>query len=342
MAKDNSRFWGFVSGNMPGDVLTAQARAMEGLGLGGIWAPQIYGPPWCALGACAAVTQRITLASGIALAFARSPFETAMAAMDLDRISGGRFVLGLGPSVRSWSEGFFGMPYGRPVEHLREVIHIVREVVAKSHKGELSSFQGKYHRHDWREFQPLATPVRPYIPIWVAAVRTPLVRLAGEMADGLIGHPIWSVRWAKEQALPALLDSLAKAGRQRADVHFNAWFWVVINRDRREAIEDAKGTVAFYAGIQQYEGYFAAHGFQAEARRCQRWVKEGNYAAGAQEVSDEMAQTFVICGDPDDVRRRLEPVFEFVDSLTLVPPIGGLPPEKVAAYAQAIAETFYL
>jgi len=342
MAKDNSRFWGFVSGNMPGEVLVAQAKAMESLGLGGIWAPQVYGPPWVALGACAAVTQKITLASGIALAFVRSPFETAMAAMDMDRISGGRFVLGLGPSVRSWSEGFFGMPYGRPVEHLREVVQIIRLVVEKSHTGELKSFQGKYHTHDWTEFQPLAQPVRTHIPIWIAAVRQPLIRLAAEVADGVIGHPIWSIQWARNQAMQALEEGLRKSGRQRSDIHFNAWFWVIVNPDRREAVEDAKATVAFYAGIQQYEPYFAAHGFQGEAQRCQQWVKQGNYAAGAREVTDEMAQTFVICGDADEVRRRLAPVLEMVDSVTLVPPIGGLPPEKVAAYGQAIAETFYV
>jgi len=327
---------------MPGPLLIAQAKAMEDMGLGGIWAPQVYGPPWVALAACAAVTQRITLASGIALAFVRSPFETAMAAMDLDRLSGGRFVLGLGPSVRSWSEGFFGMPYGRPVRHLREVIEIIRLVMEKSHTGELKSYQGEYHRHDWTEFQPLATPIRTRIPIWIAAVRQPLIRLAAEVADGVIGHPIWSIDWARDQALTALQEGLRAAGRQRSDVHFNAWFWVVINPDRKEAINDAKATVAFYAGIEQYEPYFAAHGFGEEARRCQRWVKGGNFAAGAQEVPDEMAQTFVICGDADEVRRRLAPVFDFVDSVTLVPPIGGLPPEKVGAYSQAIVETFYV
>jgi alkanesulfonate monooxygenase SsuD/methylene tetrahydromethanopterin reductase-like flavin-dependent oxidoreductase (luciferase family) len=85
------------------------------------------------------------------------------------------------------------MPYGRFVEHLREVIQIIRLVVEKSHTGELKSFQGKYHTHDWTEFQPLAQPVRTHIPIWIAAVRQPLIRLAAEVADGVIGHPIWSI-----------------------------------------------------------------------------------------------------------------------------------------------------
>src|SRR3990170_2244260 len=104
------RFWGTLSANYPGELLVAMAKQMEAMGMEGLFAPQVYGPPFVPLAAAAAVTERVRLASGIALAFVRSPFETAMAAIDLDRISGGRFTLGLGCSVRAWGEGVFGMP----------------------------------------------------------------------------------------------------------------------------------------------------------------------------------------------------------------------------------------
>ncbi len=341
MTKDNSRLWAAVSAAVPMELLTGQARALEAAGLAGLFAPQVYGPPFIPLAACAAVTSRIQLASGIALAFARSPFETAMAAMDLDRLSGGRFTLGLGPSVRSWSEGFFGMPYGKPVEHLRETIELIRLIIAKSHTGELKRFEGKYHRHDFTEFQPLGLPLRTHIPIWIAAVRQPLIRLAAEVANGLIGHPIWSIGWATNQAASALKDGLAKAGRERSDIHFNAWLWVIINPDRKEALNDARGTVAFYAGVAQYEEYFAAHGFRTEARRCQEAVQRGDYMSGASSVPDEMAETFVLCGAADDVRQKMDPIWAVVDSVCPVAPIGGLPPEKIMAYTAAIGETFY-
>ena len=119
------KYWGTIA-PLPGALLTAQAQQLEALGLEGLFAPQVYGPPFVPLAAAAAVTSKVRLATGIALAFTRSPFETALAAIDLDRISNGRFTLGLGTSVQSWSEGFFGMPYGKPVEHLREVVEIVR------------------------------------------------------------------------------------------------------------------------------------------------------------------------------------------------------------------------
>ena len=259
------KYWGTVT-PLPAPFLTAMAQQQEAAGMEGLFAPQVYGPPFIPLAVAAGATTRVRLATGIALAFARSPFETAVAAMDLDRISGGRFTLGLGTSVKSWSEGFFGMEYGKPVEHMREVVEIVRLVVEKSHTGELTRYDGKYHHLDFSEFNPLGAPARTNIPIWIAALRTPLIRLGAEIADGVIGHPIWSIEWAKTKVADDLKAGLAKSGRQRGDIEFNQWLFVAPNDDRKQAIEDARATVAFYGGVEQYEAYFAAHGFEKEAK----------------------------------------------------------------------------
>ncbi|HEV8573181.1 MAG TPA: LLM class flavin-dependent oxidoreductase [Dehalococcoidia bacterium] len=334
------RFWGTVT-PLPAPVLAMQAKTQEDAGLEGLFAPQVYGPPFVTLAAAAAVTMRVKLASGIALAFVRSPFETAMAAMDIDRISSGRFILGLGSSVRAWSEGFFGMPYGKPLEHMREVVEIIRMVNAQAHTGDLKRYEGRYHKHDFSELQPPAPPVRTDIPIWIAALRGPLISLAAEIADGVIGHPIWSIDWLTNRIPESLARGLKRGGRQRSDVEFNAWLWVAISGDRAQAIEDTRATVAFYAGVEQYEEYFAAHGFREEARRLQEAVKRGDYLGAAHLVPDEMAQTFVVCGSADEVRKKVEPTWEVVDSLTLVPPAYGLSPDKLMAYAGGIASTFY-
>jgi probable F420-dependent oxidoreductase len=340
MVTGKKRYWGVIS-PLPAPVLTMQAKMLEDAGVDGLFAPQVYGPPFVTLGAAAAVTTRVKLASGIALAFARSPFETAMAAMDLDRISGGRFVLGLGSSVRSWSEGFFGMFYGKPLEHLREVVEIIRLVNAKAHTGELNRYEGKYYTHDFSDLQPPAPPVRTDIPIWIAALRGPLVTLAAETGDGVIGHPIWSIDWLTNR-IPRSLDiGLRRGEKERSDVEFNAWLFVAPSKDRAEAINDAKATVAFYGGIAQYEEYFAAHGFREEAQKLQRGVARGDYLTAAKQVPDDMAQTFVVCGTPDDVRKRIEPAWDVVDSMTLVPPAYGLGADRLMAYAGAIASTFY-
>ncbi len=343
MQNDNSRQWALLTPLVPGEVLAAQARQVEAAGLAGIFVPQIYSAPFMGLGFCAAVTERVQLASGIAIAFTRSPFETAMTAMDLDRVSGGRFVLGLGTSIKAWVEGLYGVPgYGKPVEHLRETIGLIRDIIAKSHTGELERFAGTYHSHDWATFQgAFAPPVRERIPIWVAANQRGLTRLAGELCEGFIDHPAHGPHWLLGQGQDALAEGLARAGRDRSDIHWNAWLWTVVNDDRREAIEDCRGTMAFYAGMKQYEPMYAALGFEREARACQAAVERRDMAAAAAAVTDELVEAFVILGSADDCRKRLADVWDVADSFCLVPPISGLSPEKMGFYLQGIAETFY-
>jgi len=340
MANNKRKYWSIVT-PMSAPAIAAQAKALETAGLEGLFAPQVYGPPFVPLAAAAAVTSRIQLASGIAIAFVRSPVETAMAAMDLDRISDGRFTLGLGTSVRSWSEGVFGGTYGKPLENMREVVEIVRMVNRDVHTGKLTRYDGKYYKLDFSEMQPGAPPLRTNIPIWIAALRGPLVSLAAEIGDGVLGHYIWSIEWLRDKIPEYLKRGLDRGGKQRSDIHFNAWLAVAINNDRAEAINDARPTVAFYAGIEQYESFFAAHGFGDIAKRLQEGVKKGDYLSVAKLVPDEMAQTFVVCGTADEARKRIEPAWDVVDLMTLAPPAYGLEPAKILSYAGAIAATFY-
>jgi alkanesulfonate monooxygenase SsuD/methylene tetrahydromethanopterin reductase-like flavin-dependent oxidoreductase (luciferase family) len=243
--------------------------------------------------------------------------------------------------VKSWSEGFFGMEYGKPLEHMREVVEIVRLVIGKAHTGELKRYEGRYHTLDFSEFNPLGPPLRTDVPIWIACLRTPLIRLAAEIADGVIGHPIWSIEWATTKVQDDLKAGLAKGGKQRKDVEFNMWLFVAPNEDRRQAIEDARATVAFYGGVGQYEEYFAAHGFRKEAQQLQEGVRRGDYLSVKHLVTDEMAQTFVVCGTPAEVKERVSAIWEQADSACLNPPSYGLDPGAMLGYGARIAELFY-
>ena len=333
------KYWGFVR-PMPASLLVMLAKQAEDRGMQGLFAPQVYGPPFLPLATAAAVTERVQLASGIAIAATRSPFETAMAALDLDRISGGRFILGLGASVLSWSRGVFGAPEHKPLAHLRETIAAVRHIVAGAHKG-LEPFEGDYFRADFRELQPTEPPVREEIPIWIAALRAPLVRLAAEVGDGVIGHPMWSIEWAIDRMGPEIEKALARCGRRREEIEINLWPWAAPNPNESEAIEDARPTMAFYGGVQQYESFFEAHGFLDVAKRLQEGVKRGDFQSVAHLVPDEMVRTFVAVGEPDKVRERIERAWSLADSLCIVPPAYGLPPEKLLYYMGMIDKIFY-
>jgi probable F420-dependent oxidoreductase len=342
MPERANRHWGAVVPYAGADVVSAQAQAMETAGLRGVLAPQLYGPPFTALAVAAGATERLQLLSGIAIAGTRSPFETATAAIDLDRLSDGRFVLGLGTSVRAWTEGIFGVPGDHPVARLREAVALIRTVVATMHTGELQRFDGRFHVHDFSQMQVvMPPPVRAEIPVWIAGNQRRTIRLAAEIGDGVMCHPIWSVEWAASEGLRAIADGLAAADRTRTDVHVQLAQFVAIDDDRRQAVEDARPTVAFYLGAETYEPYFAAHGFRAAARRCQEWVRRGDYLGATRHVTDEIVERFVACGSADRVRARLAPLGDIGDSFWLTPPLLGLQPDRVGELGARIGEVFW-
>lgn len=333
------RYWSVLT-PMPAPELVATARMMEEAGIDGLFSPQVLGPPWIPLAAAAAVTERVLLGSGIAIAAARSPFETAAAALDMDRLSGGRFVLGLGTSVKAWTKGVFGNPVEKQVSHLRETVAAIRHVVAGGHKG-LAPFEGEFYRADFKELQPLMPPVRERIPIWIAALRSKMLHLAAEVGDGLVGHPMWSIEWTLERMKPEFEAALAAAGRRREDVEVNLWYWAAPGDDEKQALEDSRPTMAFYGGIAQYEPFFAAHGFADVAKKLQVAVQSGDYRRAASLVPDDMVRTFVAVGDAAAVRARFARVSGFADSMCVVPPGYGLPAERVLGYGMGIAAALY-
>src|SRR5713101_5797254 len=114
--KDHRRYWTLLS-PLPAPAISQVVNEAEATGLEGIWSPQLYGPPFLPLAAAAMASKRLKLGTGVALAFTRSPLETALSAIDLDTISSGRAVLGLGTSLRWWNEDWHGAAYGKPLAH---------------------------------------------------------------------------------------------------------------------------------------------------------------------------------------------------------------------------------
>jgi probable F420-dependent oxidoreductase len=340
MAKKR-RYWGLIA-PMPGAALAEVAKQCEALGLEGLFAPQLYGSPFTTLAAAAMATSRVKLGSFVALAFTRSPLETACAALELDTISGGRAVLGIGPSVRWWNEDWYGVHYGKPIAHLREAISVIRMIIEKGHTGELGKWEGEYYKLNLDRFKTLAPPVRTRIPLYLPALYETAARVSGEIAEGLVPHPICSEQWLLERVAPSVVKGLAKAGRDRREFDLNICPWVAVAPTKREALDDARPTVAFYALHSQYEKYFAANGFGKEAHAIAEASKAKDDAAMMNTCSDEMVEKFTIAGTPDEVRKRIDRLDGIADSFTLCAPIAGLPPEKIGELNGRIAQTFYL
>jgi probable F420-dependent oxidoreductase len=326
---------------LPAKELVPLVQRLEAAGVEGVWAPQIFGAPFTTLAAAAAVTERIKLGTGIALAFSRSPLETACSAIDLDHISDGRTVLGLGSSAQSQIEGSFGMPYGKPLAHMREVVAQVRAVIANGHSGKLGRLEGEYTTLDLSHFRLVRPARRSAIPIYLPAIFEKACEQAGIIADGLLGHPLWTTDWVRNTVSPHLQLGLDAAGRQRSELDLNLMMFTVINDNRAEAIDDARANIAFYTQSPQYLRYFEAIGFGKEARAIQAGFAVQDYAAMANSCPDEMVTAITILGSADDVRAQVAERTEFADSFTPVVPQFGIEADKAAGYRQRIADLFY-
>jgi alkanesulfonate monooxygenase SsuD/methylene tetrahydromethanopterin reductase-like flavin-dependent oxidoreductase (luciferase family) len=327
---EDRRWWG-VMPILPAPVMGGIAKQMEAVGFEGCFSLQIYGPPFVPMAAVAAMTDTLKVSTGIAVAGTRSPVETAFAAMELDTISGGRFVLGLGTSLHSAIVGIYGEPKRKLLTHLREVVKVVRYVNANAHKG-MEPIHGEYFKADWTEMMLTAPPVREAIPIWIAALKDKLTSMALEIGDGLMVHALWTVDYTLAKK-PFIEAELARFGRKRSEVEINAWPWIAINNDKQQAINDSRATVAAYVGYKEYEAFFDALGFGDEARACQLAGGEhGDVSSVIKNVSDEMVEAFVKCGPIDEVLEKIEPFWDVVDSICPMTPYRDLTMEQLTMY----------
>ncbi|MFI6531947.1 LLM class flavin-dependent oxidoreductase [Nonomuraea sp. NPDC050547] len=193
--------------------LTGAARAAEEAGAEVVWLPELHRSATVTAAAVAPVLSRAGVGTAVALAFTRSPLTLALEALDLDELTGGRFVLGLGVGARRLNERWHQVTADRPVTRLRETVEIIRAVVA----GTPPVVEGETRRADLRGFRRPHRQVRAAIPIYLAAVGPQLTRLAGRIADGWISHELCSPAYVRERVLPNLRQAKAPDHGESAD-----------------------------------------------------------------------------------------------------------------------------
>jgi probable F420-dependent oxidoreductase len=322
------------------DDLVEQARAAEAAGIDCVWAPELFRSSITQATLLAAGTERVGIGTGIAWAFTRSPFILAVSALDIDELSGGRFRLGLGAGVKRLNETWHGVEYGRPAPHLRETIEAVREIMAKAHRGEPIRYRGAYHDVDIKGWVRPHPPARETVPIYTAAVQEGMARMAGDVADGLIGHPMCSMRWLDEVLVANLEIGLQRSGRSRADLDFIPTVCCAISDDEDAAREAARRTICFYATVRTYMPLWELHGLGEAAAAVGDAFRSGDFAAMPSHVPDEMVDTYTAAGPVDKVRARVEQVAERADGVFLSPPTYFLSPEEIGEYQRRIIERF--
>jgi len=290
------------------------------------------------LGAVAQATQRIRLGTGIANAFTRTPLLHASAAMDIDELSGGRMVLGLGSATRRMNEDWYDVPFSAPAARMRELVELLRAAFAASKGGGL-----RWEGEHWDLKVPLyARPgaARDSIPIWIAAVNRGMIATAGAVADGLVGHPIATRRWHSEVTLPGLRKAEESTGRATGSCILAPYILTSIHESREDAVRDAKSQIGFYLTTELYHTILDLHDQRAVGTACREAFRKMDFVALADAVPDELVDEIAIACTPDEARDRLALWNGIADEALFYPPSVGVGQRRLEANIQAILELF--
>jgi F420-dependent oxidoreductase-like protein len=251
----------------------------------------------------AAVTSRVRIGTSIVPVFARSPANLAMTALNMDRMSEGRFFLGLGTSGRLVIEDLHGEAFSKPLTRLREYVDIIR----KATRGERLDHDGEFFHT--RRFQLRIAPYRPSLPIYIAALSPASLRLTGELADGWL--PIFLVPSRMGAAVADLKAGAEAAGRSFADIAIAPQVSIYVTADIASARDRERPHIAFYVGGMGvfYHQYMHRIGFGAEADRVREAFQARDRERAARLVTDEMVDAMTIIGTPRQCRDQMEAFF---------------------------------
>lgn len=279
-------------------------QSLEAAGFGCAWVTETVRDPYLRLAAAAGVTTRMALGTGVAVAFARSPMLTALSAHDIQRASGGRFLLGLGSQVRAHVIRRFSMPWSRPAARMREYVLALRAIWASWNVGAPLDFEGEFYTHTLMTpfFNPGPTGF-PAPPILLGGVGERMTTVAGEVADGFICGPLTSALTFRDLTLPALrrgLDSRDDAAAFSVCV----MPLVVTGTDAASSRAVAAATrarIAFYASTPAYRPVLEQHGWEALHERLHELSSAGAWTEMAYLIDDDVLEAFAVVAEPDEV-----------------------------------------
>jgi probable F420-dependent oxidoreductase len=288
----------------------AQAQALEAIGYDGLMTAETGHDAFLPLALAAEHTENIELSTGIAVAFARTPMVLAYTANDLQPMSKGRFILGLGSQIKPHIEKRFSMPWSHPARRMREYILALHAIWDAWNTKSKLTFDGEFYKHTL--MTPFfAPPPNPYgaPKVFLAAVGELMTEVAGEVADGIIIHGFTTERYVKEVTVPAIERGLKKAGRDRSSFQISGPLFVVTG-ETEEQIEAAKQgvkqQVAFYGSTPAYRGVLELHGWGDLQTELNALSKQGEWVKMGELIDEDILNTFAVVAEPEGVGAELK------------------------------------
>lgn len=309
------------------EELVDAARRAEKAGAQVLWVPELHRSATIPLAAIAQNTTTARIGTGIALAFTRSPMIQALEALDIDELSGGRFILGLGSGVQRLNEDWHNARFGKPLPHLRETVRNLRQFWRVARTGAPIDLDGIYEPMRIRGYQRPFYQQRERIPVYLAAMGPAMTRLAGEIADGWISHELHSPQYLATSTLPQIEAGLGRSQRARGEFEVVPSVLCSIDSDPHRARRWAAGTVGFYGSVRTYADFWAFHGLAAQQERVVHAFRGGLAADDLAGVAcDDMVAAVTASGTADQVRSWIAGYQGLADAVKLSPPTHGVDP----------------
>ena len=323
----------------PLSMVGPMAKMVEEAGFESCWAAETTHTAFITAATAIQATSKINVGTAIALAFPRSPTITAMESMDLDELSGGRFIIGLGTQVKRINENRFSVKFEHPAPKIKEYAQVMRTVWA-ANRGEDVVHEGRFYNVTLPTFGGLRQPEPRDVPIYFAAVGEVMARTCGEVADGLLAHPIASPKYLEDVVRPAIAEGARRAGRKPEDCNLTASPLISISDDIDAARRELKLQIAFYATTRTYSVILERHGKEAIVPDLRDAFGKKDKERMIGLIDDELCDAIGIAGPQDEVLDRVKPWMPVADRLLVSGPWYGPKPERLFENYQALVATF--
>jgi probable F420-dependent oxidoreductase len=305
------------------DAPEDEVRRLEAKGYAGAFTFEGPHDPFFPLLLAARASERIQLYTAVAIGFARNPMILANIGWDMQALSKGRFMLGLGTQIRPHIVKRFGMPWSKPAMRMKEMLLAIKEIWRCWEDGDRLDFRGEIYQHT------LMTPVfnpgpHPFglPPIFLAGVGPRMTEVAGEVADGFLVHPFGTHESLRQLTWPALERGLAGAGRDRSALEVCAQIMVCSGADDEEieaVRQSTKQQIAFYGSTPAYRPVLEVHGWGHLQDELNAMSKRGQWAEMTDLISDEILEAVAICAPIGELAKRVRQRCEgIVDRVSLV------------------------
>jgi probable F420-dependent oxidoreductase len=305
----------------------ALAHRAEEAGFDSVWVGELYNRsapvPMAML---AVATERVEIGTNIAYGVGRSPLMWAAEARDLDELSSGRIILGLGNGTKTMMEQWHGVDGDAPAVRMEELVEVLRKLW-RLHEGPVEH-EGRFYRLRLRPTADTPPPYRERLPIYTAGVNPRMVEAAGKVADGLVGHPMFTARYIEEVARPALAKGAAKADRDPSEIAMSGVLMCSVDDDLDLARRRLAFAAAQYAASRVYDRLFEIHGWSAHQEAIRAAVRGGDEQAIAAAVPDEVLDAVGVVSRPGELAAHVVRHAADYDHLSLVSPPWGLSAEE--------------